>query len=318
MDGLRPLARLARRSATACVLLALLCTSSAFGEPADERATLAQELFDQGRTLMEQKDYERACKKFEDSARLERAGGTVLNLALCYELQGRPATAWAQFHDALTLARRDGRLDRQRFAEEHIATLLRQMPRVRIVVPPGSRVPGLVVRRNSVSLAESAWGEALGVDPGPLLVEASAPGTRPFRMTLRVPPGSSLKTIVVPQLTRDVPPARRVDPAQSSAGNTQRWLALGAGALGLAAIGVGSFFGIRAIDRQNTAEDLCPNVNRCNPRAFAVSEEAEADGRLATYLIGGGAVALGAGAVLFVTAPRGRETPASVTFAGGF
>jgi serine/threonine-protein kinase len=96
-------------------------------------------------------------------------------------------------------------------------------------------------------------------------------------------------------------------------------LAFGAGALGLAAIGVGSYFGIRAIDRQNTADDLCPNLDHCDPHGFAVSEQAASDARVATYFIAGGVVFLGAGAVLFLTArsdQRGKS--AGLTFTGGF
>jgi tetratricopeptide (TPR) repeat protein len=315
-----------KRAGGHCILLTLFLAANAAAAPADERATLGQELFDQGRALMEQQDYERACKKFEESARVERAGGTLLNLALCYELRGKTATAWAQFREALTLARREGRLDRQRFAEEHIAALVQRMSRVRIVVPAASRVPGLVVRRNTLVLPESAWDEALGVDPGPLLVEASAPGKKPFKASVEVGSTADSKSVVIPVLVSDVPrpqapgtPPPPIPPAASDRGKTQRWLAYGTGALGLAALGVGSYFGIRAITRHNEAEELCPNLNRCNPRAFSLSERAATDGRVATYLIAGGAVFLVGGGVLFVTASSGPKAQAAVvTFTGGF
>jgi tetratricopeptide (TPR) repeat protein len=293
-----------------CVLAVLLCATTASADPAHERAILGQELFDQGRALMQQKDYARACKKFEESAELDRAVGTLLNLALCYELQGKPATAWGRFNEALSLARREGRLDRQKFAEEHIAALAQRMPRLRIVVPPASRVPGLVIRRNDIVLTEGAWDEALGVDPGPFVVQASAPGRKALKTTIHVGPEGGLKTVVIPPLETTKP---------SSRAKTQRFLAYGAGALGLAAVGVGSFFGIRAIDRNHTAEDLCPDAARCDPSAFRVSEQAVADGRLATFLLAGGAVFLGAGVVLFVTAPSEQNGRATVlTFTGGF
>jgi tetratricopeptide (TPR) repeat protein len=305
-----------RRRGACWVLALLLHAAAASAQPVDERSTLGQELFDQGRALMEQKDYPRACKKFEESARLERAVGTLLNLALCYELQNKTRTAWAHFNEALSLARREGRLDRQRFAEEHIAALAKRMSRVRIVVPRSSRISGLTVRRNDIALTEGAWNEALSVDPGPMVVEASAPGRTPFKTTITVGPEADLKTVVIPLLDPEAP--RTATPV-SMRGKTHRWLAYGAGAVGLAAIGVGSFFGIRAIDRNNRAEDLCPNADRCDPSAFSISEQAVSDGRLATYFFAGGAVFLGAGGVLFVTAPSGQQGRAAVlTFRGGF
>jgi hypothetical protein len=318
--------RLARRHCRRVVVVALLQASSAFAQAADDRATLGQELFDQGRALMEEKDYPRACKKFEESARLDRAVGTVLNLALCYELQGKTATAWAQFREALSLARREGRLDRRQFAEEHIQALAQRMSRVRISVPPESRVPGLVVHRNGIALTESAWDEALGVDPGPLEVKAWAPGRKPYETTIEMGSERDLKTVVIPLLTPDTPPPRpaavpspRAFAPPRNEGTTQRWVAYGVGALGLAAIGAGSFFGIRAINRQNEAQDLCPSSERCDPRGFPLSERAEADGQLATYFIAGGAVLVGAAGVLLITAPSGRRGQTAVlTLTGGF
>jgi tetratricopeptide (TPR) repeat protein len=292
-----------------------MSATAATADPVDERATLGQELFDQGRALMEQKDYARACKKLEESARLDRAVGTVLNLALCYELQGKLATAWASFNEALGLARREGRLDRQSFAEEHIALLSQRMSRVRIVVPSASRVPGLAVRRNDILLTESAWDEALGVDPGPLVVHASAPGRRPIKTKIEVGAERDLKTVVIPLLEPDVP--QPAAPVKDNA-RTQRLFAYGTGALGVVAIGFGSFFGIRAINRHNTAEDLCPNADRCDPSAFSLSENAVTDGRVATYFLTSGAVLLGTSGVLFVTLPSGRERAAALTFTGGF
>jgi hypothetical protein len=158
-------------------------------------------------------------------------------------------------------------------------------------------------------LNETAWGEALGVDPGPLLVEASAPGKKPFHATIMVGRERDLKTLVIPLLQAEPPPPRAA--TLPDEGKPQRWVAYGAGALGLVAIGVGGFFGLRAIDRHKTAEQLCPNLDRCDPRAFQLSEQAATDGRLATYFVTGGALFLGAGVVLFVTAPSERTAPAA-------
>src|SRR5262245_63276914 len=91
--------------------------------PSDQGA-LARELFDQGRALLETKDYERACEKFAESQRLDPGGGTLLNLALCHELSGKTASAWTEFDQALRMARADGRSDREEFARTHIDALV--------------------------------------------------------------------------------------------------------------------------------------------------------------------------------------------------
>src|ERR1041384_3389916 len=92
-------------------------------EPSDADRTLAAALFREGKALMDKSDFTPACAKLEESERLDPGGGTLLNLALCHEKQGRAATAWGEFIEALGIARRDHRQARAELAEEHIAKL---------------------------------------------------------------------------------------------------------------------------------------------------------------------------------------------------
>src|SRR4051812_19591407 len=63
----------------------------------------AEELFDEGRKLMRSRaTLDEACRTLEESLRLWDRGDTVLNLALCHRLQGKTATAWAEFDKALS------------------------------------------------------------------------------------------------------------------------------------------------------------------------------------------------------------------------
>src|SRR5262245_39437134 len=109
-------------------LAAATSTAPVRAEPTDADKTLAAALFREGKALMDKAevdkgDYAPACGKLEESQRLDPGGGTILNLALCHEKQGRPATAWAEFIEALGIARRDHRQARIDLAEEHIAKL---------------------------------------------------------------------------------------------------------------------------------------------------------------------------------------------------
>jgi len=77
----------------------LVCTADpAAAQPAD-RATPAEDFFQRGNALLEAKDYAKACPLLAESFRLDPAGGTVQNLAICYEAQGRWASAYAKFVD---------------------------------------------------------------------------------------------------------------------------------------------------------------------------------------------------------------------------
>ena len=291
--------------ATTSLIVAVLPMNALAGEPVTEPSTIAHELFDQGRALMEQKEYARACKKFEESQRLNPGGGTLLNLALCYELSGRTASAWGRFRDALSQARREHRADRVEFAERHISALNPHLSRLRVVVPAETRAQRPVVRLNGVLLGESAWNEALAVDPGEQTVEVSASDKVTARLQVRLEPDGDSRTLIVPPLQ----PRPVVEkPSSSGAPRHRRWgkaefSALALGGLGLASTIVGGYFGVRAIDRNSNANGLCPDSGRCDPSGLELSRRAVRDGDLSTAFITAGVILAATGSFLYVTAP---------------
>src|SRR5512140_3368779 len=69
---------------------------------------LALSLFEEARKLASDGNYEAACPKFLASYNQVQKLGTLLNLADCYEKQGKTASAWARFVEAQGLAERAG------------------------------------------------------------------------------------------------------------------------------------------------------------------------------------------------------------------
>lgn len=275
-------------------------------EPAQD-SKLAHDLFDQGRALLEQHEYERACQKFEDSRRLTPTGGggTVLNLALCRELSGKTGTAWALFREARSQAVRDRREDRQRFAEEHLAALDRRISRLRITVPLNARAPGLVIRLNTVALTESAWGESLVVDPGEQHIDVTAPDKQPLHLKVVIADHADHRVLDIPPLS-DRPKTSagaREEHTPFFYGPQRKWGTFAVTA-GLATVAIGSLLGVRAGRKDRAADALCPSYETsCNPDAFALSSDAASEARTATVVVVSGAVVVVAGVVLFLTAP---------------
>jgi hypothetical protein len=143
----------------------------------ESAAQRGQRLFEEGRVLMESNRAREACPKFEESDRLDPGGGTVLNLAICYEETGRFVAARAAFHDGLERAIRQNRKDREEIAREHLASVER---RVAAIVIVGRAVTH--ARIDGVRVDVEPGGRVL-VDPGAHVVDL--PPARPQTISLR-------------------------------------------------------------------------------------------------------------------------------------
>ena len=190
-----------RRSSALTLLAAILCC--AWPAPARAQASnaaLAESLFREGKRLSGERKFAEACPKFAESYKLDPGLGTLLNLALCHESEGKPATAWAEFSEASSRAKREGDNDRAQLAEEHVRALEPKLAHVSIALAPGAAVAGLVVKFDNRELASAALGLPIAVDPGKHVLEASAPGKQPSQQTFDTPSTPTTLAITVPVL----------------------------------------------------------------------------------------------------------------------
>jgi hypothetical protein len=259
-----------------------------------------------------------ACQKFEESQRLDPGGGTILNLALCREREGRLASAWSEFSEAMAVARRDGRLDREVEASTHVLALGPRLSRLTVVVPPGSRVEGLRIERNGHEVGEAAWSTPMPVDGGEHAVRATAPGREPFTTKLAIAPESDAQTIEIPALAlapvvvatpptvaAPAPPAPMITPAIAA---RMRKGGIASAGVGAALLGVAGWALASALNLKKEANADCDPDNVCGDVARQQRHVAVTRGELATVLGASGAVLVGAGALLYVV---GRPANAS-------
>jgi hypothetical protein len=271
---------------------------------------MAQSLFEDGRRLMAAGDFASACPKLAESQVLDPSGGTLLNLALCHEKQGRLATAWSDFKEALSIARRDNRTDRFEVAREHLATLEPQVPSLTIRVARAK--PEQRVLLDGAPVRDAAWGTPIAIDPGPHRLESSAAGhaawTAPLELAV-----AERKVIVIPELALDTglgptaPPATDAAPTPASAserGNALGWVVLGTG---VAALGVGSYFGVTALSTQKDVDKECPTPKTCSTKGEDLSHDAQAAAWASNIGMGVGIVGIVVGGYLLLTAPASEK-----------
>lgn len=312
------------------VLLAcLLFCGTAAAQPEDRRAA-AQALFEQGKALVEAKNFKAACPKLADSQRLDPGIGTSLWLADCLQNNGQTASAWAQFKEAAAAAAMQ-KDPREKVARQRAQDLEPKLSRLTVTI--ASSTKGVRVTRDGLEVGRSELGNALPVDPGAHEIVATAAGYKTWRKSFDVPAQPVTVAVAVPDLEPDptatssssANPANAAPsasagkaPEAESDGSGQRIVGLVVAGIGVVGVGVGTFF---AFDAKSTydasnANGLCTN-NQCGREGLDLRDDADSKALVATITMSAGAALIVGGAVLFFTAPRSRNA-AFVPSARGF
>lgn len=329
--GAGPVARLPSWCLLPCSLILAVFTASSGSraEPGPDEQARAEALFDEGKRLMEQKRFDDACPKLEESLKIEAAGGTLAALALCHQEQGRTATAWAEFKALLALANQTGHAARKTLAEEMIRELEPRLLWLLVEVSPEAAAVGVEVLLDGKALGRASWGVALPVDPGEHRLEARAPGVAPWTTSLRVGPAPERRSITVPPLLPSAPAASSAPlaPAASSALPPATPLApaspprsltvpLVVGGLGAASVLVGGYFGVNALLLQQKANRTCPERACASDEAIGQSRDAIRSAWFANAGIGLGLAGLAAAYLLRPTPQERVARPWRVQLGG--
>lgn len=323
------------------VVTALFVISVVAGRAEAQSSAIAEQLFNEARELGKQGKWAEACPKFEASLKQDPALGTRLNLANCFERIGKLASAWGIYKASATLARKSNDTKRAAYADKQAQLLEPRLPKLSIT-PPATLPAGYTVLRDGAPVAAAEFGLALFVDPGEHEVSASAPGFLPSSQKVTVLEGKT-ETVVLPALAPapedpaqpEIPVATPVVADTTPVSPMRKYLGLGIGAGGLVAVGVGLVFGKQAMSANDDAKALCGAELQCSAENFDRGQQLVDDGRtkatISTVLVVTGGVAIAAGVVLFITAPRAKErstsarivplidsTGAGIGFAGSF
>lgn len=311
----------AGRGLALCVAAVLSLSAPAAAQTRAADKATAEALFRDAKQLMRKKEYAEACRKLEESQRLDPQHGTLLNLAVCHAREGKTASAWGEFQEALAVAREAKRRDRIRLAETELRKLEPRLSRLTIRVSERAERPGLKVTRGGAEVPSAAWGTAVPVDPGTIELAAEAPGYERWTRTVEIEERRDVE-IEVPAIAALPPPPKpkpkpKPAPKEIESGGLTRTLAYVAGGVGVVGIGVGSYFGLRAISKGNESEEHCKE-KLCDARGVELDDQASTAATISNVGFGVGVLGLATGVTLFVISqPDGPEaaprTPSAVT-----
>jgi hypothetical protein len=302
------------KRAAALLSVMLFCTAAA-AEPTKEDVARADSLFRDAQYLMGKAQYPEACVAFAESQRLDPANGTMLNLALCHEKEGKTATAHRELKEVIALLSASNTKDdreRLRVANERLKNLEKKLS---FVTFDGAAGLTLVVDGTNVEGATP-----IAVDLGPHTVVVTSPKkksrTIPFDIDA---PGT--KTIRIEPLADDAPapppPPRPQTASFWTSGRIGGAALAGAGVIG---IGLGAYFGIDTFDLRDKRDARCVGTV-CDAEGLRLHEDARSSAAISTVGFTAGAIAIGVGAFLFVRSKPQVDVglgPQAVTVRGSF
>jgi hypothetical protein len=185
----------------------------------------------------------------------------------------------------------------------------------------GNDLVGVRVTIDGQPFTDRLTGAPVAADPGEHTFVFEAPGQprlekklvlregeqgRLEKVTIGVPtdatPERSPPPAPSPVMPSEAPPVS--GPSGSGLG-AQKILAIAAGIVGVAGLGVGSAFGLTAISKKSDAQGVCPNALCPDTNGSNRWADAKSTGDVATAAFVVGGVGLAAGALLWLTAPAG-------------
>jgi hypothetical protein len=291
----------------------------------------ADQLFNEGRALLDAGKFKEACAKFQASLDESDALGTRMNLALCMEKRGRVHSALVKFEDTAARADRENQPDSARVARDHADKLRLLVPRLTIKSTP---VPGqrIVISRPGEPDVEVNGTEPVQIDPtdpadpaDKITITATAPGYHTYASEPRTVAQRATDTIVIPELGKADGGGSVIPGPRTPGKSSKRKVGLILGITGGALMVGGTIYGYLARERLNSycashtvavpPDDEPDCVYSPAPENKLQISELNDGGRsrwkhlryYAPTVFFVGVAAVGVGAYLFFTAPKSGE-----------
>ncbi len=280
--------------------------------------TLAQTLFDEAVKLMDQGRFADACPKLAESQRLDPGGGTLLNLGFCRQNEGKLASAWAAYNEALSQAIKDGRKDRETTARAHVDELEKKVAKLAIDLSDAAqKTDQIEIRLDGTAVRQAAWGMLSPIDRGVHAIVVIAPGKREYRATIEVKDDATTQHVSIPAL-ENAPVIVKPALAEEHVSRTQATVGWVTGSVGVVLLGVGVVTGALAIDAHNQSNAQCQLPGgTCNQQGYDLNERSKTYAWLSDFGVGIGVAAIATGIILVVTTPKATARVVPLVSANG-
>lgn len=289
-----------RRSGVSFVVVAWLTAGSARADEPTAKQTQANALFEEGRKLLNEdhvtfSDPAAACAKFGAAVQLDPdAAGIMLNLGLCNEQLKKYKTALDWFRKAQARASETGHLEHEKAARMRTVDLAAKVATIKLALPAGT--PDAKIKLDGDEVKKTDY-LRVEVDPGHHVLDAGAPGMKNLHQEFDVE-GQGGQTLTLTFVAGE-------NAIVIDRGASRRHLAVGGGALMAAAGGLSLYE--HHIYCQNV--DCGNGMNKGQPKmvpdavknANGAHDVAHVWG---TSIFTVGAVAIGVGVYLYLTAPK--------------
>jgi hypothetical protein len=176
---------------------------------------VADQLYAEGKTLLEAGKVPEACEKFKNSQQLEANTGTLLALATCHEQDKKFASAWYEYE---TTRKEYARANRKPEAQEFCASKVAELgPKLqRIPMSMADKPVGVSIEIDGQALGEGPLLGAAPIDRGEHTIVVKAPGKKRWEKKVTVVIGTAPTPLVIPALE----PAQPGDPEYQAPGAT--------------------------------------------------------------------------------------------------
>lgn len=281
----------------------------------------ADKLFAEGKALMSEGKFTEACAKYEASYEADAALGSLLNLADCLERDGRLASAYGRWGDAMTFATRKND-SRASYAKDRREDLKPKLSFVTLQIV-GTLPPELVIYKGEAKFTSAGVsGTALPTDPGTTVIQVVR-GTDVLwetkielqeaqQQTVTVPLDEIVKQNPGPMKQRD----NTVGPTRGTTADgevpqgfwsTQRIAGFIVGAVGVAGAAVGFAFGGIALTKSGDLGEECTDggdPRYCTADGELIREDAYTFAQASTWTLIGSGIVAAVGITVIVTAPN--------------